>query len=190
MLYLKPLNYEDRALEYQFFQETPGENGFENHCRLLAYPDFVEAALPRLLRNAQGVDLAVGRVPETLFFLWEDGQIVGLFKVRHYLNQALRTGSGHIGYAIHPAFRGRGYATCGLRLAVEESRRLLPPEETELCLSCTKTNPASLRVMLKNGAYLHHYDRQNYYLRIPLDRAPSRQTETMTKDECYHEKQL
>lgn len=85
MLYLKPLNYEDRALEYQFFRETPGENGFENHCRWLTYSYFVEAALPKLLRNAQGVDLTVGRVPETLFFLWEDGQIVGLFKVRHYL---------------------------------------------------------------------------------------------------------
>ncbi len=177
MLYLKPLNYEDRALEYQFFQETPGENGFENHCRWLTYPDFVEAALPKLLGNAQGIGLVVGRVPETLFFLWEDSQIVGLFKVRHQLNQALRTGSGHIGYAIHPAFRGRGYGTRGLTLALEECRRLLPPEETELYLSCSKANSASLRVMLKNGAYLHHYDRRNYYLRIPLHRAPSRQIE-------------
>ncbi|MCD8085873.1 MAG: GNAT family N-acetyltransferase [Clostridiales bacterium] len=182
MLYLKPLNYEDREQEYRFFRETPGENGFENHCRRLSYPDFVETALPRLLDNARGIGLAVGRVPETLFFLWEDGQIVGLFKVRHRLNQGLRTGSGHIGYAVHPAFRGRGYATRGLELAVEECKRLLPPEETELYLSCSKANPASLRVMLKNGAYLHHYDRQNYYLRIPLNRAAG-PTETTTKDE-------
>ncbi len=189
MLYLKPLNHEDRALEYQFFQETPGENGFENHCRRLSYPDFAETALPRLLRNAQGLDLTVGRVPEALFFLWEGSRIVGLFKVRHRLNQALRTGSGHISYAIHPAFRGLGYGARGLELAVEECKQLLPPEETELYLSCKKANPASLRVMMKHGAYLHHSDRQSYYLRIPLDRA-ARRTETMTKDECYHEKQL
>ena len=62
--------------------------------------------------------------------------------------------------------RGKGYATCGLALAVEEARSIIP--EDEVYLSCNRNNPASLRVMLKNGAYIHHEDDEEYYTRIPL----------------------
>ena len=35
-------------------------------------------------------------MPETFLFLWEDDKIVGQFRIRHYLNDALREGGGHI----------------------------------------------------------------------------------------------
>ncbi|MCR5115479.1 MAG: GNAT family N-acetyltransferase, partial [Bacteroidales bacterium] len=49
--------------------------------------------------------------------------IVGQFRIRHYLNEALRTGAGHIGYFIAKEFRGKGYATEGLRQTLEVAWR-------------------------------------------------------------------
>ena len=46
-------------------------------------------------------------MPETDFFLWEEDTIVGLFRVRRYLNEALRSGGGHSGYGIREKYRGR-----------------------------------------------------------------------------------
>ena len=40
-------------------------------------------------------------------------------------------------------------------------------QEDELYLSVNKSNPASLRVQLHNGAYIHHEDDEHYYTRIP-----------------------
>lgn len=51
-------------------------------------------------------------MPEMDFFLWEEDTIVGLFRVRRYLNEALRSGGGHIGYGIREKYRGRGWLSC------------------------------------------------------------------------------
>ena len=98
----------------------------------------------------------------------------GLFRVRHYLNDALRSGGGHIGYGIRDQYRGRGYATKGLALTIEKARDLVA--EDELYLSVHKDNPASLRVQEKNGAYIHHSDEKEYYTRIPLEKTLEKST--------------
>lgn len=89
-----------------------------------------------------------------------------LFHLRHRLTDALRNGSSHIGYGIRDSYRGKGYATEGLRLAIKEARKIIP--ETEVYLDVNKDNPASLQVQLKNGAYIHHEDEKKYYTRIAL----------------------
>ena len=33
-------------------------------------------------------------------------------------------------------------------------------------MSVSKKNPASLRVQMKNGAYIHHEDEEEFYTRI------------------------
>ena len=91
---------------------------------------------------------------------------MALFKVRHYLNDALREGSGHIGYGVRRSCRGKGYATRGLALAIEKAREVIP--EREIYMSVSRQNPASLRVQLKNGAFIHHEDEKEYYTRIKL----------------------
>ena len=122
MLYLKAMNPEDAAAEYACLQDLPGENGFTNEAYGIPFECFVEEEIPRRLRCAQGRDLLPGRVPETYFFLWDGDTPVALFKVRHFLNDALRKGSGHMGYGVRRTCRGRGYATRGLALAIEEAR--------------------------------------------------------------------
>ena len=102
-----------------------------------------------------------GHVPDTVYVLEDDSEgYVGIVKLRHRLNDALRQGAG----------RGRGYATAALSLALDEARKIVP--EDEIYLSVRKDNPASLKVQLRNGARVDHESGEEYFTRIPLSRQP------------------
>jgi predicted acetyltransferase len=166
MLELKAFSITDSEAAYHFFQEMPeNDHGFVNNFALLTYAEF-QRRVPALLDEAEGKNLLVGRVPQTLFFLWKDGEIIGLFKVRHYLNDALRNGSGHIGFGILPQYRRKGYATKGLTLAIEAAKNII--REDEIYMSCYQDNIGSLKTQLNNGAYLHHSEGNTHFLRIKV----------------------
>lgn len=171
MLYLKPANFDDIEKEFLFVANEPAdENGFTNDFSGTTFEDFKNIALPRMIDWSQGKKLPAGFVPETFYFLWNDesgdSQIVGEFRLRHYLVPALENGSGHVGQFIHKDFRGRGYCTEGLRLLIKEARKIIL--ENELYLHCNLDNKASLRVMIKNGGYVHHQNENGYFVRIKL----------------------
>lgn len=167
MIYLKAVNTEDAEAEYEYYTSLPeDENGFTNSYFGVSHEEFMTHVLPKLMKRARGEGLAEGRVPGTEFLLWEDDHIVGLFRVRHNLNEVLREGAGHIGFGIKPEYRGRGYASRGLALAIEEAKKIIP--EDEIYMSVDKDNPASLKAMLRNGAYIHHEDDEEYYTRIKI----------------------
>lgn len=167
MLYLKAVNWEDIEQEYIFTTEQPAdENGFTNKYEGVSREEFEKVVLPRLINNSKGIDLPEGHVPGTEYFLWDDDEIVGLFRIRHELNDFLREGAGHIGYGIKKEYRGKGYATKGLALTIEKAKEII--KEDEIYMSVHKDNPASLQVQLKNGAYIHHEDDKEYYTRIKL----------------------
>lgn len=166
VLYLKELNQEDSVKEYTFFQEMPSAYGFENEYQGLSYEVFEQAVIPQRLKASKGRELLEGYVPDTYYFLWKDACIVGLFRIRHHLNDFLEHGPGHIGYGILPCEQGKGYATKGLALAIDVCKTIIP--EREIYLSCWISNKASYKVMMKNGAYLHHQDEKEYYTRIPI----------------------
>ena len=168
MLYLKAANLDDWEKEYDFIANTPeDENGFTNSNFGCTKEEFKNLILPQFIDQSKGINLPNGYVPSTEYFLWDDDQIVGLFRIRHYLNDFLRDGAGHIGYGIRKEFRGKGYATKGLKLTIEEALKIIP--EDEIYMSVHKDNPASLQVQLKNGAYIHHEDDKEYYTRIKKD---------------------
>ena len=165
MLYLKKANFDDIEKEYLFVRDIPeDENGFINEWHGVFRDDFEQTALKTLIDYSNGENLPEGYVPETFFFLWDDDKIVGQFRIRHYLCESLIEGAGHIGYFIGKDFRGKGYATEGLQLALLEAAKIVP--EDEIYLRVNKSNPASLRVMLNNGGYIHHEDEDKYYVRI------------------------
>lgn len=171
MLYLKAANFQDVEKECLFVAAEPAdENGFTNDFTGISLEDFKTIALPRMIDWSQGKNLPQGFVPETFYFLWSDEegepQIVGEFRLRHHLVPALENGAGHVGQFIHKDFRGLGYCTQGLRLLIEEARKIVP--EDQLYLHCNLDNPASLKVMLKNGGVIHHQDAGGYYVRIKL----------------------
>lgn len=165
MLYLKEANTEDIEKEYEFVTSLPeNENGFENNNHGCSREDFENKVLPNYINYSKGINLKEGHVPQTTLFLWKDDTIVGMFKLRHFLCEALAVGAGHIGYGIKAEYRGKGYATEGLRLTLEKAREIV--KEDEIYMSVRKSNPASLRVQLKNGAYIHHGDEEKFYTRI------------------------
>lgn len=165
MLYLKEANTKDIEKEYEFITNIPEyENGFVNANHGCTKVDFEKHILPTYINISKGIGLPEDWVPCTEYFLWKDDEIIGLFRIRHYLNDALANGAGHIGYGIRKEFRGKGYAAEGLKLAVEKAWRII--QEDEIYMSVHKDNPASLKIQLRNGAYIHHEDDKEFYTRI------------------------
>ena len=165
MLYVKKANVEDIEKEWAFVRDMPeDENGLTNAWSGISHVDFENKALPDMLRFERGENLPDWMVPETFLFLWEDDTIVGQFRIRHYLNDALREGGGHIGQFIAKEYRNKGYATKGLALTLEVARTIVP--EDEFYLRVNRDNPASLKVMQKNGGRIVKEDDEHYYVRI------------------------
>lgn len=151
--------------EYLYLKDLPeNETGFTNKYFGISREDFINTAFPTMIKHSEGIDLPEGYVPCTEFFLWDDDTIVGLFRIRHCLNEALRDGSGHIGYGIAKQFRKKGYATQGLALTIKKAWEII--QEDEIYMSVRKDNIASLKVQMNNGAYIHHEDSTHYFTRI------------------------
>lgn len=173
MLFLKEANLEDAYVEYQMISQMPAdENGMTNPDVGCTYEQFTKEVLPRIIKYSHGEDLPEGWVPETHFFLWDEDRIVGLFRLRHCLNENLRKYHGHIGYAIHKGERGKGYASAGLSLVIEKARNMILEEE--IYLSVHKDNKASLKVQIKDGARIVREDDINFYTRIPIEELSSK----------------
>ena len=121
--------------------------------------------LPRLISYEHPVGMPDWFVPETYYYLWDEGRLVGEFRIRHRLTEALRNGAGHIGYSVRKDARGRGYGTEGLRLTLEIAKQIVP--EDEIYLRVNRDNIASQKVMLKNGARQAGEDETHLFMRIP-----------------------
>ena len=76
--------------------------------------------------------------PETYYYLWDDEVLVGEYRIRHYLTEALKIGAGHIGYSIKKEYRGRGYGTKGLAMVLDIAREIVPEDETHYLMRVKK----------------------------------------------------
>lgn len=166
-MFLRPVDPTQTELLWGYLSSVPyDENGFINPLSGAPREGF-EVQIEKMVLHSNGKDLPEGYVPETHYILWEDERTpVGWFRLRHYLCDSLRTGSGHIGYSIREGYRGRGCGTEGLRLLLREADDLIP--ETEVYLRCNTSNAASLHVMLKNGGRVTYRDEAHTLVRIPL----------------------
>jgi predicted acetyltransferase len=59
--------------------------------------------------------------------------------------------ANHVYYEVHENYRHRGYGTKLLELGKQQARRL---GLTEIVVSCWESNPASKRIIEKNGGRL------------------------------------
>ena len=99
-------------------------------------------------RNAQ--DLPEGYVGSSSFWLVDDEahRFLGEIDIRHSLTERLLRYGGHIGYAVRLGEWNKGYGTLMLSLALPRAKAL---GITRCLITCDDDNPASARVMEKNG---------------------------------------
>ncbi|SEI52666.1 Predicted acetyltransferase [Lachnospiraceae bacterium A10] len=155
----------DYRKTYELYMSFPkDENGYINSVYGYNYEQFLEWIEKK--RNwSLGKELPEGFVPDTTYVLVDEGVYVGVFNLRHHLNDFLREGPGHIGYCVSKKYRGNGYATKGLGLTLEKAKQM---GIQEVYMSVNKDNPASLRVQMKKGAYIHHENDEEYFTRIDV----------------------
>jgi predicted acetyltransferase len=115
-----------------------------------ALGDF-SAYLRRLSDALRGIGLPPGTVSYSAFWLVAGRHLLGRSTVRHHLTPALEYEGGHVGYDIRPSQRGKGYGTLILKLTLGEARRL---GLRRVLLTCDTDNPASAKVIEKNGGVL------------------------------------
>ena len=93
-------------------------------------------------------------VPSTTFFAVrkEDRKIVGMIDIRHHIQHPfLLEYGGHIGYAVRPMERRKGYASKILELALEYAREI---GLDKVMLGCYTDNTGSIKTIQKYGGKL------------------------------------
>jgi predicted acetyltransferase len=110
-----------------------------------------EAYLERLEKRRRGVDVAPDKVPATFLAAVVDGDIVGRVSIRHELNDFLLNVGGHIGYAVRPDYRRRGFATEILRqsLIIARSEGI-----DDVLVTCDDDNLASAAIIERLGGVM------------------------------------
>lgn len=132
------------AYERAVKEVDPQENMSMNH-----YATPFKEKLQRLEQNR--TNPTDGWVHATEYWIIDKQEYCGRISLRHYLNDFLRESYGHIGYDIVPGKRGRGYATKALAMCLKKAKKL---GLNEILISCDADNPASRRVIEKNGGIL------------------------------------
>jgi predicted acetyltransferase len=129
-----------------------GENGFGGVPEVSRGELSLEAYLEREVARSQGESLPEGYVANTTYWLLDEcGQIVGMGRLRHTLNEDLLHHGGHIGYYIRPTARGKGYGTRLLALVLEEARTL---GIARALLTVNASNEHSWRLVEANGGIM------------------------------------
>lgn len=128
--------HEELAREgFDFLWDYEPTLSWDNYLRMIA--DY-----------AAGHHIPSDRVATTLLVAVVDGEVVGRISVRYALNDFLFARGGHIGYAVRPAFRRRGFATQILTqgLAIANAHGVDP-----VLVTCDDDNIASAGVIERCG---------------------------------------
>lgn len=121
--------------DYAFaFDYTPGQD-FESYLDLLE-----DRRLGRRLPD--------GSVPSSFEVGVFGDDIVARLSVRHTLNGFLLQQGGHVGYAVIPSFRGRGFGSAALLRGLQLTAAL---GISSTLVTCDDDNAVSCRILEKAG---------------------------------------
>ncbi|MBQ3048138.1 MAG: GNAT family N-acetyltransferase [Clostridia bacterium] len=156
MLYLKKIELEDKEMVLDYIKELV-MNGSKRDGLWYEDSKSYEIMLENLKRheNTPFTDFNQDVNPciQYLLIRKEDEKMVGAISVRPYLTKKLdESYGGNIGYSIRPSERQKGYATFGLKLAIEKCKEINPQGRIVVC--CYKDNIGSRKVIVKNGGLL------------------------------------
>ena len=119
----------------------------------------IAAYVQRLRDFSQGIGLKEGVVPESTYWLVRDGTtFVGFSRLRHRLVPALEHHGGHVGYAIRPSERRKGYGMRLLALTLDRAREM---GLDRVLVTCDTDNLASVRIIEANGGVLQNQSVSN-----------------------------
>lgn len=109
------------------------------------YPNFVRDQA----EDPKSKPLPEGLVPMSTFFFVDGNEAVhGELRFRYGLSSGNIVEGGHIGYAVRPSSRRRGYGREILRLALELARK---EEIDPVLITCDDDNIGSIGVIEANG---------------------------------------
>jgi predicted acetyltransferase len=148
------IDYQDSFLEALKEFQSEGRNLDLNFDDLSA--DF-EGYTDHLLGLSDGKNLKPEYVPETVFWLVDDGVYIGKVAIRHNLTESLMRVGGHIGYEIRPTKRMQGYGSKILELAIPEAKKL---NLEKVLITCDETNIGSRKIIENNGGVLENIEEQ------------------------------
>jgi len=131
----------------EFAQEfrAAGADGLDRLDLLFSAPDDYYDLADRFERDR---DLPAPLVPMSRFLFFDGDRLVGQSNLRRRLSPQLHLDGGHIGYAVRPSARRRGYATEILGQTLQEADRV---GIARALLTVATTNLPSLRVVEKTG---------------------------------------
>lgn len=163
-LEIRKLSIDDGRDIYEMLQEIPAEeNGFINSVNGKTFDEYKEW-LKKSAESAKQVGVVDGwKVPQTIFWLFENNNPVGFGKVRHFLTDALLENGGNVGYAIRPSARNRGLGKQLLSFLIVESKNI---GVDKLLLTIRNHNIQSIRVALANGGKIEKISEEKHYIWI------------------------
>lgn len=149
---------------YEMLQELPAdENGFINRAAGMDFDEYREWLKGKVQDSEQTGIVDGWKVPQSTFWLFENGRPVGCGNVRHFLTDKLLEQGGNIGYSIRPSARNRGLGKILLSLLIEESRKM---GIDRLLLTIQCQNTPSLHVALANGGKIEKTTEERNYVWI------------------------
>jgi len=111
-------------------------------------PKNIAEYIKRDKNYSKGLDLPSHMVQATTFWLVENDEFIGHVNIRHELNKRLKIIGGNIGYTIRPEYRGKGYGTKLLTLALQKAQKI---GLKRALLTCDDDNLASARIIEKHN---------------------------------------
>ena len=97
-------------------------------------------------------NLKEGHIPRSFFwFLDDEGEVIGIVRMWHFLNESLEERTGQISYYIRRDKRSKGYGREALRLALSA---LMDIGEKRALIITDMDNIPSIRVIEENGGIL------------------------------------
>lgn len=147
----RPLKQNESEDVYLLFQTIPAEEkGFDNPAYGLSKADFKQF-IQRNIDWSNGIGLDKGYSSHTIYVFFIDNKPVGISKIRTYSDNSLLKRGGHIGCAIIPTLRGKGYGTLLMKETIKEARR---KGLKDILIGCYSDNLPSVRMIEKNDGIL------------------------------------